>query len=575
MPHRKASLFAAAAAVTIVMSVTAAVGPITLAWTNQTRLERNVVESQIDSVRKLQSLLVDAETGERGYALTRQESFLQPYYGAVSQLPGAILDLQRIYEDDTAEQRAAVAQLVSASEDKHQHLFKIIRIIEQDGTAAAVDEIAVGEGKALMDRVRAISTRLISEETDELAALDQKLLTNLRWAVAISATTFLISLMLGRFMYVSMRNAVRRQAESAEQAIKASGQLNESLVSLERRSTEIALLAEMARLLQTEMSQTETLELASVYCQQLLPGSDGEFFLYRNSADILVRASFWGKTPGAGMDQLDPKTCWALRRGKWHMAESHRDLCCSHYPASLESETVADLCLPLMAFGDVLGLLHLRQAGTAAQWKNAVQVAEAIAEQTALALANGRMREVLQTQSFRDPLTGLYNRRFMDETLKRELARAQRNNAPLSVVMLDLDNFKHLNDNYGHSAGDTVLCAVASHLLKSLRASDIACRFGGEELVILLPDCAAEIAAVRAEDIRSAIEAMHLNDQGQALRVTASLGVASTSPSITDQNSLLKAADSALYVAKRAGKNRVECWRSDGRSVQPSAAASA
>lgn len=562
MPHRKVSLLAAATAVTVVMSVTAAVGPITLFWTNKTRLERNVVESQIESIQKLQSLLVDAETGERGYALTGQDIFLQPYYSALSQLPIALKTLRRVYEGDTVEEQAAVNRLIQTAERKIQHLTKVVQLIDQRGSFAAEGEIGTGEGKVLMDTIREISAELLFDEAQELADLDQKLIANLRWAVVISGTTFLISLLLGRFMYVSMRSAVKRQAESADHAIKASNQLNESLVSLERRNTEIALLADMARLLQTELSQTETLELASTYCEQLLPGSQGEFFLYRNANDMLQRASGWGKEMPTDHELLDPKTCWALRRGRWHMAEHQRDLCCSHYPPSHASQTLADLCLPLMAYGEVLGLLHVRQVGTGAQWKGDVQVAEALAEQTALALANGRMRQVLETQSIKDPLTGLYNRRFMDETLKRELARAERNSASLSVVMIDLDNFKVMNDTYGHSTGDAVLYAVSSHLMQALRASDVACRFGGEELVIILPDCPAEIAAARAEEIRAAIEAMHLTDQGHLLQVTASFGVASTSAGLKDQASLMKAADSALYVAKRAGKNRVESWTS-------------
>lgn len=570
MPHRKPSLLLAAAAVTVVMSVTAAVGPITLFWTNETRLERNVVESQIESIRNVQSLLVDAETGERGYALTGNDVFLQPYYIARSQFTAAIKTLRRAYDNDTVQELAVVDRLVVTAEQKMHHLAKVVEIIGQRGSFAAESEIGAGEGKVLMDTVREISAELIFDEAQELADLDRKLLTNLRWAVAISCLSFLISLILGRFMYVSMRRSIRQQSQSADQAIKASSQLSDSLVSLERRNTEIALLAEMARLLQSELTQTETLELASTYCEQLLPDSEGEFFLYRNSADALQHASSWGKTVNTELELIDPKECWALRRGRWHLAKHKRDLCCSHYPASLGVEEIKDLCLPLIAYGEVLGLLHVRHAGQGAGWQADLQVAEAVAEQTALALANGRMRNVLENQSVKDPLTGLYNRRFMDETLKRELARAERKEACISLVLLDLDNFKHLNDTYGHSAGDAVLRAVSSHLLQSLRASDIACRFGGEELVIILPDCPAENAATRAEEIRSGIEEMQVTDQGQLLRVTASFGVASTSTCRNDQSTLLKAADSALYIAKRAGKNRVECWPASMSSTQKS-----
>ncbi|WP_225776315.1 GGDEF domain-containing protein [Pseudomonas sp. Marseille-Q5115] len=174
----------------------------------------------------------------------------------------------------------------------------------------------------------------------------------------------------------------------------------------------------------------------------------------------------------------------------------------------------------------------------------------------------------MQTQSIKDPLTGLYNRRFMEETLERELARCKRSNTCVSLIMLDLDNFKALNDCYGHPAGDAVLRAAAGLLLQSIRASDVVCRFGGEELLIILPDCPLEGALARAEAIRASLEVMSLVDVGQSLSVTASFGVASTALCGTDQAVLLKAADSALYKAKRAGKNRVESWLAASVSLQ-------
>jgi diguanylate cyclase (GGDEF)-like protein len=146
----------------------------------------------------------------------------------------------------------------------------------------------------------------------------------------------------------------------------------------------------------------------------------------------------------------------------------------------------------------------------------------------------------------------------MEETLERELARARRNSTALSIILMDLDNFKSLNDQYGHSAGDAALRASAALLVQSLRTSDIACRFGGEELVIILPECRLDGAVSRAESIRAAFEAMRLPELEQTLTITASFGVASTTLCGMDQNALLKAADTALYRAKRAGKNRVE-----------------
>jgi diguanylate cyclase (GGDEF)-like protein len=558
MPHRTPHLLIAAATATLVMSVTAAVGPFTLFWTNETRNERNLVERQLDSIRTVQGLLVDAETGERGYALTGNDSFLKPYYLATSQLPSAIKNLRADYKDDPPEELARVEEFIERTMMKLGHLDMVVKLRNAQGASAAAAEVSTGNGKHLMDQVREIGVDMIESEIDEVATLDNQLNKNLIWAVAISFASFVLTLVLSRFIYVSMRRTIRRQAESAAEVLSSSTRLNQSLKHLERRNTEIGLLAEMARLLQTEMSQEETLQLASNYCKQLLEGSTGDLYLYRNSADALLPAASWGDvTRPPSYPAMAPNDCWAIRRGHPHLVEHRHELRCAHYSSSPASDGDVHWCLPLIAYGETLGLLHIRYLAGYVNLELSRQFAEAAAEQTALALANGRMRQVLQTQSIKDPLTGLYNRRFMEETLERELSKVRRGGADLSVIMLDLDNFKLLNDMNGHSAGDAVLRSTASLLVSMTRGADVVCRFGGEELMIILPECALEDAMMRAETIRASLEAMTPTVGQQTLRVTASFGVASTALNGTDQMQLLQAADAALYEAKRQGKNCV------------------
>jgi diguanylate cyclase (GGDEF)-like protein len=560
MPHRTPKLLAAAATATLVMSITAAVGPFTLFWTNETRNDRNLVEMQLDSIRTVQGLLVDAETGERGYALTGMETFLRPYYVATSQLPGAVKVLRESYRNDPPEEVSQVEGFIARVALKVEHLEEVIKLRSAEGAAAAVAEIATGKGKQLMDEVRELGGELIHAEGEEVAVLDNQLNVNLRWAVAVSIACFLLTLVLSRFIYVSMRQTIKRQAESAANARSSSIQLGESLKNLERRNAEIGLLAEMARLLQTEMSQEETLKLASTYCQRLLDGSRGTLYLYRNSADALQPAASWGDVEAQPDDFIGPKDCWAIRRGHPHVVEEPHELRCAHYSNKTELEHGAiNWCLPLIAYGEILGLLHIQPDRGNGHGDKEVsrQFAEAAAEQTALALANGRMREVLQVQSIRDPLTGLYNRRFMEETLNRELSKVTRDSVDLSVIMLDLDNFKKLNDVYGHAVGDAVLRKTASLLMKSIRTADVACRFGGEELIIILPDCSIEDALLRAESIRASLQSMSPTDGKQTFSVTASFGVASAKCNGSDPAILIQAADAALYKAKREGKNRV------------------
>ena len=172
--------------------------------------------------------------------------------------------------------------------------------------------------------------------------------------------------------------------------------------------------------------------------------------------------------------------------------------------------------------------------------------------------ARKRMQEALREQAIRDPLTGLFNRRYLDETLPRELSRCQRSGEPLTVAMLDLDHFKRFNDAYGHEAGDVVLRAVGDLLGHSMRAGDLFCRYGGEELTLILHGSTLDDARARLESLRQAIMQMRMLYQGGDLpAITVSIGVAAVGKQEMDAAALLARADAALYRAKERGRNRV------------------
>jgi diguanylate cyclase (GGDEF)-like protein len=180
------------------------------------------------------------------------------------------------------------------------------------------------------------------------------------------------------------------------------------------------------------------------------------------------------------------------------------------------------------------------------------------AGQVGLSVANIRLREALRSQSIKDPLTGLYNRRYLTEMLDREIRRAVRAEQSLGILMLDLDHFKNFNDTYGHDAGDTVLRQTASFLINSIRVEDTVCRFGGEEFVVILPTADLNAAYGRAERIRSKLRELTVLHQGQSIgMITVSVGVAALPEHGTAPNVLLDAADAALYRAKREGRDRV------------------
>lgn len=171
-----------------------------------------------------------------------------------------------------------------------------------------------------------------------------------------------------------------------------------------------------------------------------------------------------------------------------------------------------------------------------------------------------KLQELLHDQATRDGLTGLYNRRYFDEMLERELARARREGYDLSLIIADLDNFKALNDRFGHQAGDAVLCAWSELLRQGMRSSDVLCRYGGEEFAIVLPHCSLAMAIERAEALRTQFEALNLSTDphGPRIGTTVSLGIAQAVAGCRNASDLIQSADAALYRAKRLGRNHVE-----------------
>ncbi len=212
----------------------------------------------------------------------------------------------------------------------------------------------------------------------------------------------------------------------------------------------------------------------------------------------------------------------------------------------------------MMAQSEALGILYLTQPADARLTEAKQRLAVAMAEHIAMALSNLKLHETLRSQSIRDPLTGLFNRRFMEESLELELRRAIRNQRPLGVIMLDLDRFKHFNDTYGHEAGDTLLRELGILLQTNIRGEDIACRYGGEEFTLILPEGSAEVIGQRAEALREAIKRLDVLYRGQPLgRISASLGVAIFPKHGRTREALLHAADAALYQSKDAGGDHV------------------
>jgi diguanylate cyclase (GGDEF)-like protein/PAS domain S-box-containing protein len=315
-------------------------------------------------------------------------------------------------------------------------------------------------------------------------------------------------------------------------------------------------LSRMAELLQSCTQRAEAYAIVRETGAQLFPNSAGSLFIYRESRDVLEYASAWGVAQPPPLT-LAPDECWALRLGSPHFVPRKGTVRCRHVHENVESYA----CMPVQGQGQVLGLLHITvdvDARSQRPARDAEQRLRAMTDRVGPALANLKLRDALREMALRDGLTGLYNRRYLEDALNRELHRAERSGKPVSVVMIDIDHFKRFNDKFGHDAGDFVLSAVARTIAKSIRPSDIACRYGGEELAVVLAEADLECGRARAEHMRLAIRETNLVHLGQTLPApTASFGIAVYPANGTKPADLLKAADQALYRAKEQGRDRV------------------
>lgn len=322
------------------------------------------------------------------------------------------------------------------------------------------------------------------------------------------------------------------------------------------RAERLALMANMLQALDSVKTPVELTRVLPIFLRKLLPDTTGAVYLYRNSRDVLEMKASWGVATEV-LPTLVSSDCWGLRLGKVHVATLEHDLCCNHSAICLDTR-VTQTCVPMISQGEVIGVLVVVTDQREHNQIDGAHIAT-MAEQLSLAVSNVSLRDTLRHQSTVDPLTGLYNRRFFDESLKREIARAQRSQSACAVVMVDLDHFKRVNDTYGHEGGDLLLKAASGAILQRVRASDVACRYGGEELVLMLPDCSLEEAAKRAEAIRVALMGIVIQHAGQTITgISASFGVAQWPHHGNSEQHLMQAADRALYSAKKTGRNNVQ-----------------
>ncbi len=340
-----------------------------------------------------------------------------------------------------------------------------------------------------------------------------------------------------------------RQAEEQhrKRAAELEQQLSERTQEIGRRGEAVALLNGMTGMLQSARTVSDILEVLRQVSPRLFGGTRGGLYILDRANRTLESVVAWGSLSD---DSFHVDDCWALRLSQTHVVRLPAGgPLCPHVRGEPEGKT---LCFPLLAHGESHGLLHL--SGAESDERFALNVTS----QIALAMANVKLRESLEVQAVRDPLTGLYNRRYLEQALDRELRRAAREEMPLAIVMADIDFFKRINDTSGHAAGDEVLRELGRFFIAHLRPYDVACRFGGEEFMLILPGSTLESARKHAERLREAVRSLSPTYEGKALgRISLSLGVAAIPGDGETAEALIASADAALYRAKAEGRNRV------------------
>lgn len=513
------------------------------AWVQHAKDVENATQTAIGRLSALQAAAT--VYGATGAPLRSAEFSLES-----PRLEDDLTTLAALVEDDPAQTRRVQA-FSKAVQARYELLTQIVSTRRKTGQIPALPEEAPTQ-------LRRDAAQIIAANNEFLSASRQKAHYAAHMTRILTASAIVLSIGFLGVMFWLMRHASWRSAMAARQLRAANSQLADALDETRRRSNDLKHLNQFAEMLQACRTIDEVRAGLVDAFGQLLPGFGGRMALLNPSQNLLAVGAHWGEHGLIAESIFAPEDCWALRRGQaYPPAESSGGFVCQHvHWPNPDQPDARYFCIPLAAQGEVIGVLTFDSLQSIDTHSRSLAVAAA--EQLAMALANLRLQETLRTQSIRDPLTGLFNRRYLEVSVERELARATRRNQPLTVLMLDLDHFKQFNDTHGHDGGDALLVQFAEILKRNTRSEDIACRYGGEEFTILLPEVDAVSARARAEQIRAATSEMVAQHRGKTLgHVSVSIGMAVFPENARVGADLMRSADSALYRAKRSGRNRV------------------
>jgi diguanylate cyclase (GGDEF)-like protein len=602
-----ARLWLSAAVVLAVLATMTALVFWTIAAMDHTVSGRLHARELLLQVGFVLSDLREAEAGQRGYLLTGLDGYLAPVQNVAQMLPGR-LDELKLAAGTGSQLGSRMVELDDLAKQRVGELLQTVERQRKESLDAAGKAAATNRGKEIMDRasevvneIKAIQRAEIERRGADLQQVHERLVVGLiLGSLVVAACVVLINGLivsslarpldalrkgisriavgdlseeidangkdelhqLARAFNSMMADlrAERASRQAAEEEVaRGAAALEDHSLELEQRTRTIDLLGRMANRLPGSSDEGEFVDVIERFAPQILPGAHGALYLLSNSQTILRRIGEWNEPLGSAAE-FAPTECWGLRRGQPHViADASSDIVCRHVDAE---QLTGYRCLPLVAQGETVGLFYLEQRQSEVAVND--QDLRALTETVALSLVNLRLREKLRSQSIRDPLTGLFNRRYLEESLELECSRAERSMQPISIVMVDVDHFKRFNDTFSHEAGDVVLKNIGELLRRSVRQGDVACRYGGEEFVLVLPGTSASEALAVAERVREGAHRLEIVYRNQALgKITVSLGVAVYPTAGETPAELIDAADQMLYAAKNAGRDRVAIFGDD------------
>jgi len=502
---------------------------------------------------------------------TSRQVFFEGYYGPMydpqtREVIGGLAIIRDVTERKNAEEAKRI------SEERYRELFEnaydMVYTYDLSGKITSINKAAeriIGYSRAEALQMRFIqfvapefqqaARRMVDRQIADEAPITQELeiVTKDNNRVILEVSNRLIFREGKPVGIQGIARDITERKRTEEELQLANKKLEAWVQELEQRTREMTLLSEMGDILRACFTTEEVFEVIVRVAKDIFPQEGGALYVLGPSRNIVEAVAEWGDVSGMELT-FTPDECWALRRGRVHWVEDARvGLLCKHLHPPFPT---GYLCVPMMAQSEAVGVLHLTMKEGAQMPEAKQRLAMAMAEHVAMALSNLRLHEKLRNQSIRDQLTGIFNRSFMEESLELELRRAARSQMPLSVIMLELDNFQFIIDQYGLDIGDSMLRRTGMLLQANVRKGDIACRYSNQTFVIVLPHATYEAGHQRAENLCNLARTLEVKYQStQVGHISASVGLTVFPEHGQTVQSLLRSAESALNRAKNNGGN--------------------